>query len=259
MPEWLQRELGPFPVWQWLVIVGGGLALAVIVNRVAGPDGGRSGRPVDPTQNPYAGTQATGGPGVTYASNRSATVELADGQSRPTTNREWVAVASSLVATIGLYQPVEIDTALRRYLQGTELNATQLAIVNDALRMVGPPPEGAPPIIRDQPVPSDPGPTGSSVPDGRFILDEPAPDYGIYTIDNTAVRVGGTTLDGARRLSEYGSAGGAPAVIDSRADVRFVETARGMRYEDPGTARLILSGSFGPVAESIKPYLRSYS
>lgn len=252
MPEWLEDRLGPFAVWQWLAIVAAGIALGLVVRRYnAGDDEGQARTLGDPTQDPFAGTQATGGPGILYsAPDRSAGLTTTSG--KPKTNREWLAAASQRVLAIGLYQAAEIDGALRQYLQGIPLSPTALAIVNDALQLVGPPPEGAPPIERDEAIPSNSGP----VPSGGFAIDAPEDGIGIYTVDDQLVRVGGDPSGGdahARLLTEYGSAGGRAAIIDTLADVRFVERARGVERDDPHTARMILRGEFGPVHEPFRP------
>lgn len=101
-------------------------------------------------------------------------------------------------------------------------------------------------------------PAAPSVPAGGFRVDPPADGIGTYTIDNQLVRVGGDPSGGdahARAIAEYGAAGGRDGVIDSTADVRFVERARGRPRNDPQTARMILNGSFGPVSASFRPTL----
>lgn len=101
--------------------------------------------------------------------------------------------------------------------------------------------------------------SGSQLPAGGFQIDDPPEKIGIYTIDNELVRVGGDPAGGdenVRAISEYGAAGGRQGIIDTVADQRFVERARGVQQDDPQTARLILQGSFGPVAQAFKPRLR---
>ena len=162
--QFLRRQIGPFPVWQWIVIVIVGVLLAYAIRRAfPGDDAEGDGTPVDPF-NPFAGTQPTGGAifNPTYAGvNEGAGDAEEDEPEIPESNREWLARASALLKDTGSYSAAAVDQALRMYLQGKELDDRQYGIVDAALGAAGPPPEGAPPIRRARP-PSDPGPTGGS-------------------------------------------------------------------------------------------------
>ena len=259
MPAWLENRVGPYAVWQWGLILLAGIALAFAVRRFrpgAGDDGARA-VAGDPSQlSPFAGTQATGGPGVTYALDTAAGTTR-NGTARPTTNREWLDLASSRVIDQGMHSPAAVDSALRNYLSGRPLDAIAYAIVNDALRAVGPPPEGAPPIERDEPIPRDVGPTddGSSL---RTLSGTGYTTHTVTSIDDRAVRVSPND-DGTaqvRDLSWYGSASGVPGIIDTTADWRRVAQARGTTIEDTGTALLIVQGSFGAVSGAMRTRIK---
>lgn len=249
--DFLYTKLGPYEVWQWLLIVGAGVGLAVVVNRVRG--GSNDEGPIvatklgDLTQNPYAGMMATGGPGTVYTAPDGSAGLALTAKAKPTTNREWIGAASEALAGLGLYGAAAVDSALRKYLQGNTLDQTDYAIVNAALQAVGPPPEGAPPIKRTtQDVPSS-DPTKLLI--GTFHT-------GPADLDGQAVRIGGTSDDpNVARLSVYSSPGGNPDLIDTLADLRTIERRRGRPTDDPDTARAVLRGSFGTVAQSFRPTL----
>lgn len=58
-----------------------------------------------------------------------------------------------------------------------------------------------------------------------------------------------------RPLAEYAAPGGDPNTIDSDADLAFIAQARGTPVDDPTTLRLVLEGSFGPVAGAYRQVL----
>lgn len=165
--EFLRRQIGPFPVWQWIVIVIVGILLAWAIRRSFPGDADKSdGAPVDPF-NPFAGTQPTGGAifNPTYAGvGEGSGGGAAEKPEMPESNREWLARASKLLRETGGYGAAAVDQALRLYLQGRPLNAEQFGIVDAAIAAAGPPPEGAPPIKQETPPPSSPGPTRQPTP-----------------------------------------------------------------------------------------------
>lgn len=166
--DFLQDELGPFRIWQWLAIIAAAILLSWLAQKyILGSGGGGSGRPVDRTQgDPHAGTQPTGGIAVDGSggggggfSDPPPEPEFEVVEERPT-NRQWLAVALQSVSATGQWEPAEVDTALRNYLSGRTLTDEQFKIVNRALHFEGAPPEGAPPIDRERDeVERDPGPT----------------------------------------------------------------------------------------------------
>lgn len=165
MPEWLEREYGGLPVWQWAAILAAGVGLALVLRRSfdGGKGDGPDGFTGDPTQGGFVGLQPTG-PG--YSPDGSGGIppsqpEPADDDPDPVdalrTNGAWLEQALDAISP-----PIRAaiaDTALRRYLQGRPLNTEQFNAVDKAIAAVGPPPEGAPAIERAA-VERDPGPTG---------------------------------------------------------------------------------------------------
>ena len=151
----LGRKVGPFSVGVWLVIAAAGLGLGVVIRRsmsglsgnlppidAAEADGSTPSTGAGYTTTPYFGTQ-----GVLVPLNGGQPTEGYGGQEPDMrTNNDWVRYAVRYWADRGTYSPGDVDTALRRYVQGESLSAAQAAIVSATLRDVGTPPEPVPPM-----------------------------------------------------------------------------------------------------------------
>lgn len=146
----LTREVGGLPVYGWAAIVGGGIFVG---RKLAGGGlfGGRSSAPagvpfIDPNTTGYT---ATGEPASSGGVNLTATTY--------TDNRAWRRAAVDYLTAAGV-GAVAAERAIGRYLQGIELDATDVAIVQTAIRHLGNPPESVPvPTTQpDAPVPSNP-------------------------------------------------------------------------------------------------------
>lgn len=168
----LTREVGPLPVWGWGVAVVGGLGVGYVVQRSfqsattggGGGDGGDQGAvdPGGPTGD-LSGTQGSvglpGGPAQR------------DEPSGPTTNRQWRSFSLTWAMDNG-HDPVDVETALGRYLAGQRVTETGAGIIRGVLRHVGRPPEGAPTLKTgrgdgsgDDSTDPDPDPEPPSTPD----------------------------------------------------------------------------------------------
>lgn len=198
-------KLGPAPAWVW----GAGLASAYYGYRfykarhgapaaltaeqqaaadlqAAAPDLGTSAAPGGYTPGTLGGaTLAVSNPGGQPYHDPST----ASGSSAQTIvdNRDWQRQAvERLVGRFG-YDPVSVSQALDAYLGGSPLTAQQEGIVDTAIRALGTPPEGAPPITRSGPsitgTPAKPNATTNTpfiqpVAAAKF----PPPPSGPYTI-----------------------------------------------------------------------------
>jgi hypothetical protein len=130
----------------WLLVIAGGLAIAwyARTRTAAAP---AAGTPTATTGNtafgsgPGAGdTQLGNGAGPVYGPDTTS----AGGTPTPTqpaiqTNDDWYRQALTQLVAKG-YDANTVDSALRDYLNGVALNATESAIKAVALTMVGPPP-----------------------------------------------------------------------------------------------------------------------
>lgn len=124
------RRVGPFPLWVWVVGVGG---VAVYYYRkqqaaaaaAAGTD----------TTGGLIGSTVTGSPssidgsGGTNATAPAATQTLQD----------WANSALAALAKAGI-QPANADKAISDYMNGNALTADEATIVNEALKLAGYPP-----------------------------------------------------------------------------------------------------------------------
>lgn len=146
MPDALKRQIGPFPLGVWLIIIAAGVGLGVAMNRRIGstdeepvvlePDTGR---------DPFSAGVGAAMPAVTGATMLGqAPPSTTTGSYAPTTNDEWIAAAVKLVtAGDGAPQPLAALTALQAFVDGQPLSASQTGIVNRAVGALGPPPYGA--------------------------------------------------------------------------------------------------------------------
>lgn len=144
----LGKMVGPLPVGGWIAVVGGGLGLALLINRNLDGAGDEpegefrpSVEPVDPATGGRIVTgdfgQPTGGGGVP----------------QPTTNEEWVRLGVTRLSSMG-FDPLVVQQALRKYTTGRRLTNKERAIVTKALEAIGPPPEAVP--VQPDPLPAPP-------------------------------------------------------------------------------------------------------
>lgn len=147
--QWYEKQVGPLPLGIWVGVVAVGVGASVLINRKTA--GASSAAPSD-----SAGlTDATDGAFGTLPAgvNLGGVVALPGGipsgqnANNPTgttgivitDNNQWLRTATDKLLALG-YDPGLIDTSLRAYLAGNQLTATQQAILNEALRLLGSPP-----------------------------------------------------------------------------------------------------------------------
>lgn len=160
--ETLGEKLGPLPVWVW------GVGLGVTITGARWAIDKRKAAATPPAASTDAGTPAgagngvAGGPGVSPGAGSPATVPAvgvpnAGGWNAPadqvagtpttaagpTTNAEWQTLAVEALTADG-YPPLTIETAISKYLAGTPITVTEQALISQAFRHQGRPPEGAP-------------------------------------------------------------------------------------------------------------------
>ena len=132
----LTRKVAGFPVTTWLIMIGGAAVLGVYLRsrRSSSSAGTDAPAPVDPSTVPSTGT-------VPQGNNANPYPNPAD--SRPKTNLEWQNLAITLLIGQG-QDPGIVQSALAKFLGGQPLTAQEQALVSLAIRLAGPPPEGAP-------------------------------------------------------------------------------------------------------------------
>lgn len=138
----LGKQYGPLPLGAWVAVVGGGLGIAWYTRQRGG------------TQTVYT-EDGSGTPGVgtgavsTWIQN---TPPADDSVSKPpATNEEWARLAINYLIAQG-YDPALSDTAIRKYLESTQLSLSENALVKIALAKLGAPPVPLP-APPDQPTP----------------------------------------------------------------------------------------------------------
>lgn len=133
----LTRKLGPLPTWAWGAMVVGVVWLAYFVRRNA-----VSTQAAATLENQFPSGDIVGA-GPTPGTNDYNGVVGQDqhAPASPQTNAQWAQQTSdSMIAQGGI--PSEINNAFSRYLSGQSLTAGMQAIINDAIRRFGNPPQG---------------------------------------------------------------------------------------------------------------------
>src|SRR3954447_17245979 len=131
------KTYGPLPMGAWVVLVGGGLGIALYSSRSKKPT--------------IAVEDTSGGPGVGTGA-QSLWVQTAPpagsdsvADDKFTTNEEWARAAVNYLIAQG-YDASLADTAVRKYLQSKPLSLSEKALLTVALAKYG-----APPILLPDP------------------------------------------------------------------------------------------------------------
>ena len=151
------KMYGPLPLGAWLAVVGGGLAIALYTRRTTTAE---SVEYVDTSGVPGVGT---GGSGMGWVDVSPPTTGSNPIQGQPETNDEWARQAINFLIASN-YDPATADSAIRKYIGGEALSATEFALVNIALGKLGSPPIPLPPPIFAPPTIPKPTPTPEPTP-----------------------------------------------------------------------------------------------
>lgn len=145
----LGKQIGPLPLGAWLIVVAGGLGIALYTRN----QGSNEPEVVEDT----GGVPGVGeGPGWTAVPPPStAPVEPGDGID---TNDEWLREAVKRITAGGIL-PIDAERALSKYLAAQPLSSVERVIVNLALQLTG-----LPPVPPGVPITPDPGPTPGGTP-----------------------------------------------------------------------------------------------
>lgn len=140
------KMIGPLPLGAWLGVVGGGLGLMYYQRQqAAGSDGGYTGTADDQPIEEWEDISVPSGVGVggfTY----TPPTDTSAASNEPDTNEAWARRAVNGLIALG-YDPAVSDAALRKYMEGAQLGASEYALVTIALGKYG-----APPLLLPAPV-----------------------------------------------------------------------------------------------------------
>lgn len=184
--EGLGQMVGPLPMGAWIAVVAIGLGLAYVARRRA----------------PVAATSDTGGggtPTLIIPPVTSTTTGTQPVTPSVTDNPTWYRNALSLL--IGRnYDPVLADAALRDYLNGNTLTASEGPILQTALQLAGPPPNIPP---------GSPSPTPSPIGPNLNVTHTPyfkGTGGTMVDVATNPVGSGGWELDDRGGIHEFGGA-----------------------------------------------------
>ena len=141
MPDFGQ-QIGPLPLGAWVAVVGGGLGIAWYSRRNG------SSAPATP------GRSTSGDPGVGEGASGfiNASPITVPGPPAPTTKEEWARNALNYLIGQGWDANIA-DSAVRKYLESTQLTLQESAMIRFALVKLGSPPV---PLPTPPPVPTIP-------------------------------------------------------------------------------------------------------
>lgn len=168
----LGKKEGPLPVWAYGGIFAVVLLLyfrhrsattaAATANVATAATGTDTGSSTDPATDP--GTVSDASPFqaaadqylLSDATNPAYPVSLTQqGSPAPVTNAQWTRLAADALIAKGDV-PTEVETALAKYLQGSQLTTEDQSVVDQALTSFGSPPEGLIAVNPPSPVSSSP-------------------------------------------------------------------------------------------------------
>lgn len=166
----LTREVAGRPVYVWagVVVAGVGLGLLVTRRKAKVPDADELAADV--------GTSMPGGlPAI--GPNRLTAVPPDPVAPSITTNAEWSRKAVAMLLQSGIVADAfAAEQALAKYLSGRDVTGAERGIVNQAIQLAGPPPEGSPVVsIIDPPPPTSITPATPAAPafaEVRFTLQD---------------------------------------------------------------------------------------
>lgn len=149
----LGKQVGPLPVGAWIAVVGGGLAIGWYFSSGSAKGGGSGDVPLVPVTEPGVGT---GGGQFIYDPPTNVDNPT---DNKITDNSTWGRRAINWLIAKG-YDPGTSQSAVSKFLNGTNRTLTEQTLINLALIEFGSPPEDVP--LVDTPVtppPVTPPPT----------------------------------------------------------------------------------------------------
>lgn len=191
----LKEKVGPFPAYVWGLILGIGIVGFVFLsNRNKGTTSkSANADSADPEAGLPTGWRDSSGLPVSslgVVNTGTATTE--------SNNSTWLSQGVKYGQSLG-YTSLDVETALRTYLEGATLTSKQGAIVNGVISSIGLPPDGiggipqvqvdTPPAATIQQAPAVVAPAPSNVTEGALIKRPSSPDIFAVRSDHTLRRI----------------------------------------------------------------------
>lgn len=161
LPPFLTKQLGPLPVGAWAGAIAAGLGVSYYLRqRSGGGDDDGAGNVTSVAGIPNVVPM---GAGTAEDQGYIFPQPTGDG-SAFVTLEQWAGKAITALINAGV-APLTADLAIRKYVNGSHLNASESAVINQALSLVGP----APALLFEpsQEVPSSPHTPAPSAPTPR--------------------------------------------------------------------------------------------
>lgn len=169
LADTLGKQVGPMPLGAWVAVVGGGLGISLYRRRHTASTTAASDTTFAPALSPPITSTygAVGGNGVT------TTTPTVFGAPAPQTNDEWARLA--VITLIGHGFNAGLSTnAVQKYIDGQPQSAEEGAVIEAALRYIGPPPTlpniaVTPPPVNGPVTPTTPPPPQATAPPSSIV------------------------------------------------------------------------------------------
>lgn len=149
----LGKQIGPLPLGAWIVVVAGGLGIALYTRKA----------PTTPTVVTDTSTDPGVGTGPGWIAVPPPTTAPTSADTAPTSNEEWSRQAINYLIAQG-YDPATSDSAIRKYIENRTPTVQEFALIRVALRHFGSPPIPLPAPTEPAPsIPTLPAPGGTPV------------------------------------------------------------------------------------------------
>lgn len=211
----LAKQYGPLPLGAWIVVIGGALGIAWYTTRKSGP---KQQIVEDTSGTPGVGTGAQS----LWMQTSAPPTMVAD--EKFTTNEEWARACINYLIAQG-FDASLADTAIRKYLQSTQLSLSERAMVTLALAKYGAPPV---PLPDPPPLPEIPKPVEPPPPPPAPVPNPPPPGTKTRWVTVTPWPTKTSTLWGISSVV-YGSGSKWPTLYNAnRVGVTRPDGSKGM-------------------------------
>jgi hypothetical protein len=132
----LSKQVGPLPLGAWIVVVGGGLGIALYTKRGAEAAAPDTEPEVDGSGDPGVGV---GGSGQWTNVTPTTPAPSTDPRAAVVDNETWAVYVMGVLIGRYNYDPILVDSAVRKYISGLKLSVTEYTIIREAIKIMVPP------------------------------------------------------------------------------------------------------------------------